>query len=172
MLRSMSSSRGARKVPSAARASIAPLPDRVGMSDTTEAPQEKATSIDRSSQSSCWTAGTNGGEMSRKARSDAPRLRSCSPRARIVDRHSLVQAIEGLGVHGLQAHRDFELNGRRAHGAVTIQCFEKQIDTRADECRMRFDDDTLEARECGRPRRHSRLRGRREDRRSCPRCRA
>ena len=52
-------------------------------------------------------------------------------------------------MHGLQAHRDLELNGRRAHGAVTIQCLEKQIDTAADECRMRFDDHTLEARDVG-----------------------
>ena len=65
-------------MPASASASIAPLPGRVGTSETTAAPQEKAASIERSSQASCSVKGTNGGEISRNTRSATPRSASAS----------------------------------------------------------------------------------------------
>ncbi len=53
--------RGAENCPLAARASIAPLPPRVGMSVTAVAPQSKAKSIERCAQRTASSACRNGG---------------------------------------------------------------------------------------------------------------
>ena len=128
-------------IPPSANASIAPLPGRVGTSDTTDAPQANAASTERSSQASCSRGGTNGGEMSRNTRSATPRSRERAGGLReVLEREPLVQPIERVRVRGLQAHRDFELRRRRAGAAMAVERREQRSTRGADERGMRFDD--------------------------------
>ena len=95
------------------------FPCASGTSDTTAAPQANAASTDRQSHASCSSAGTKGGEISRKTRSATPR----SPSARggvckSADREPLVQLLERHRMRRLESHRHLEPqpSGRRRRG--------------------------------------------------------
>ena len=131
-LRSMSSRSGARNDPAAASASIAPLPGRVGTSDTTEAPQANAASTERSSHASCSCGGN---ERRRDQQEDAQRhaaIRAAPrrPRAKPFQREALVQPIERVRMRGLQSHRHFELRRLAPRVAMAVERGEQPIDAR------------------------------------------
>ena len=148
---------------------MAPLPARVGIRETTVAPQENARSTDSASHRSCSRAGMNGGAISRKTRTATSRPRSAfCRRGKLFERHALVQSLERVRVRRFQPHRDFE-SGRPG----TLLAVERVEETGPLGCRS--------ARDATRPRlgrapqvprrsRHSRRRAPRADRRSSTRC--
>ena len=123
-LRSRSCSRGDRNDPSSASASSAPFPDRVGMSETTDAPAAQCRRrrsaaatrpVRRPARTAARRAGTPAARR-RATRGDA------AARTEPVDGHPLVKPLERAGVRRLEPHRDFE---RRRAALMTPQRVEE-----------------------------------------------